>query len=528
MINSSLYGIFLGGLTFSIWGRQLLTRPRIKQGIQIAAIALSVGAPAIVQYAIAVRQDSPVAVGIPEITYLGASLNSLPIPSVYHPLNVVRQFARSWYAGPYDESGIANLGLVTCLLGLLGLFMTIKHRKHMHLAWPVLTGIVLALGLFLKWDGQLLRSPVFQSVDAFVWRAGHTLKPELFASLSPESGFRRGVPLPGFVLAATIPFFESARTMSRYIFVAILGLAALSAYGLHKLPGIGRYLLAVIWLIEVWPNPTASQAMPLIPHPAYAWLARQDLEQGEGIVDIKGRRVMISGETLFATSLHGKPTASGVGSFWPRHTWLLQDYLSTHGLSDPEAAWVFQQYGIHYVFFHRQIGQADEMWELASQNPAFRPIQCFDPPPAPSPWPWPICVAQVIAPTLPINLLRRAGWSGDEEWGVWSEGPNSEAQWIATRLADSTLTVEAFPFCVPDKRQMISISVNGHPLTRNEWDQCDTWRAELFIPRSLTRVGWNTLSFEYGYAASPAQVTRGENPDARLLATGFTKLEVRK
>jgi len=93
---------------------------------------------------------------------------------------------------------------------------------------------------------------------------------------------------------------------------------------------------------------------------------------------------------------------------------------------------------------------------------------------------------------------------------------------------DQRLAIEAFPLCVPGKRQEISIKVNGQLLTTHPWEMCETWQAELVIPGSMVKVGWNDLSFEYGYTASPADITNGENPDPRLLAVGFKKLEVIK
>ena len=529
MINFSLYSIFLGGVIFSIWGRQILILRRIKQALQIAVIALIVGSPSIVLYALGNRQDPLVSFGVSHIIHWGASLNSIPAPFVFHTLDFVRQVAHSIYAGPYDESGVANLGPVTCLLGLLGLVLMLKHRKeHSHLAWLMLAGVVLSLGLFLRWDGQIVKAPIFRSFDVFIWGVGHTLKPALFTSLAPESGFRSGVPLPGFVLTAMVPFWESARVMSRYVFAGAIGMVALAAYGLQRLPKAARYLMAVIWLVEVLPGPTATLPVPMNPHPAYAWLAQQNLSPGEGIVDMEYPTIMIGGETLFSTWYHRKPTASGVGSFWPQGTKPLWEYFAvdSQALSGSESALILQQYDVRYLFLHLKGNREKEMWNRVSQNPAFRPTNCFDPLRGPSPWPYPICVAEVITPSLPINVIRREGWSGEEEWGVWSEESKSKSQWIAMSRKDHRLAIEAFPFCVPGKRQEISIKVNGQLLTTHSWEVCETWQAELVIPQSIVKVGWNDLSFEYGYTASPADITNGENPDPRQLAVGFKKLEV--
>jgi energy-converting hydrogenase Eha subunit A len=52
------------------------------------------------------------------------------------------------------------------------------------------------------------------------------------------------------------------------------------------------------------------------------------------------------------------------------------------------------------------------------------------------------------------------------------------------------------------------------------------WESEILIPAPIIRIGWNEVSFEYAYALSPAEVTRGQNGDRRMLSVGFTRLDV--
>jgi hypothetical protein len=125
-----------------------------------------------------------------------------------------------------------------------------------------------------------------------------------------------------------------------------------------------------------------------------------------------------------------------------------------------------------------------------------------------------------------FNVRLRDGWSGPEAWGVWAEGHESRAEWIATARAASRLVIEAFPECVPGQTQGLSLTVNGAALAEHRWQECESWSGEIEIPRDLVRVGSNELILRYDYAARPAEVTQGANPDSRLLSVGFTKLAV--
>jgi hypothetical protein len=307
----------------------------------------------------------------------------------------------------------------------------------------------------------------------------------------------------------------------------MIGVTILAGLLLERLPKLARITLIVILLIELWPSPTQNLPLPLHPHPAYAWLAEQRLEPGEGIVDLVYPTLQINGHILWATFLHGKPTASGGGSSWPEHTFALWNYFITdsQALGRPEVGIVFRQYKIRYVFLHMG-AKEKQLWSMIQSNSAFRPIQCFDPLPGPTPWPYPICVAEVLDTQGPINLMPQEGWSGTEDWGVWSEGLRSQAGWMSPARQDYRLRIGAFPLCVPDRRQEMVVKVNGQEIARYRWQECELWESEILIPASMVRIGWNEVSFEYAYALSPAEVTRGQNGDRRMLSVGFTRLEV--
>jgi len=137
-------------------------------------------------------------------------------------------------------------------------------------------------------------------------------------------------------------------------------------------------------------------------------------------------------------------------------------------------------------------------------------------------------VAEVQAGEGSIRVMRGEGWSGPEDWGVWAEGRRSTAGWLAPARQDYILRIGAFPLCVPGQRQWIGIRVNGKEIGSYQWRECELWEAEIPIPAPEVRIGWNEISFEYAYAISPAEVTRGQNLDPRILSVGFTRLEVGK
>jgi hypothetical protein len=85
-------------------------------------------------------------------------------------------------------------------------------------------------------------------------------------------------------------------------------------------------------LLERAPWPVQQGVpLPTETHPAFEWLALQTGGPEKAVLDLvpAGDRLTlaISGETLYATDLHNKPTASGVSSMWPESTWFLLYWL---------------------------------------------------------------------------------------------------------------------------------------------------------------------------------------------------------
>ncbi len=531
MIHFTLYSVFIGAAVFALWGFKIFNLKRIKQVIASAVIACLFALPVLGLQLAGRLQDNTLFFGFDHNVYWGASLNSLFLPSVYHPLPFVQKFARSVYHGPYSEVETPNLGLFTFILALIGSIVALKGKgcPEGPISLAIL-GLLLGLGPFLKWDGELLRAPFFRPLNSFIWHIGYILKPRVFRTPWPDGTFEEGFPLVGFVFTALVPFWELGRVSSRYAFVGGLGLVILAGIALKHLPKGVRYLAIILWLIETLPNPTDQVPVPLNPHPAYAWLAEQTLEPGKGIADVAFPTLTLRPENLWATLLHRKPTASGSGSSLPEHFFPLWAHLlqDENALRKPETGILLRQYRVQYLFLHFAYGSEGKMWEMIKANPAFKQIGCFEPPNGPSPWHYKICVAEVKDTEEPVELIKLEGWSEREPWGMWAEGLLSRAQWLALGSETHILKIKAFPFCIPDRKQAITIKLNGQEIFSHKWENCEPWEGEIPLPGFMVKRGWNELLFEYSYAVKPCEITGGRDPDTRALSVGFIKVRVLK
>lgn len=521
----SFYGFFAGLILFVLWGGKLFTIRGVKSGVSIILMALLLSLPTILIFWFSMQEGRVHYYGIEHNLHWGASLNSLFIPSVFHPLLEFRRVALSIYKGPCDEAGIANLGFLTWILTFIGAVRAVKS-KNWGLIFLVLCGLSLSMGLLLKWDDKPLHFSLFNPLITGIWKAGHAIKPKVFLSREPPAGFEGGIPLPGLFLIAFAPFWELARVFSRYAAVGLLGMLALGSMALNRMPKYMRYILVAIWMVESLPVPVNGVPVPYELHPAYEWLAEQALISGEGIVDIAYPTLIMGPEILWGAWLHGKPTASGTGSYWPEYSYWLWAYFLQNNMSNPDVGLVLSQYHVRYLFLHVYGEREKEMWNIISHNPSLRPIRCFEPKENNFPWNYPICVAEVLNLNSPVNIIPEEGWSQREEWGIWANGRLARAMWLALARKDHMLFLEAFPLCLPGENQRMDVKINKHLVAVHEWEDCNLWEGSIRIPASLIEEGFNELVFEFKYALSPNEITGGKNPDLRKLAVGFRKLKV--
>lgn len=527
------YFVFLGGISVAIWilfspaGRPRSWTEKLADLVFTCVVFAVVSAPWLL---LTLRESAiadPAFYAIGEVNFSGASLNSLPIPSLFHP--VLGQLMRTLYAGEPWEQGAANLGLAMVLTAVAGAIIVRKDRSWRPMLLMTSTFLVLALGLTLHWSGQPVQWSVFRPLNEILWRLGHVLKPGFFAGLQPHAEFVNAVPLPGMLLTILVPFLERGRMFARYVLPASLGVYLLAGLVLTRLRWRWlQILLTAVLIIEFLPPPLDNLPYPPATHPAFEWLKQQSLGD-QGILDTYAGNpstlvLSINGETLLATLYHNQPTAGGSAGVVPRHAVFLAGWLASHPHTywQPDFAQIMRSYRIRYVVMQMHGVYEQELWDEAKVSDYVRPVDCFDPPDGSNAWPWPICIVEIPpAPSPDFNVLWGDGWSGMEDWGVWAEGTQSFTQWIATARAPQRLSVAAFPQCLPDRQQRIELEVNGSVVATHQWQDCEPWSASVEIPVELVHVGANDLIVHADYASLPAG-----GGDPRQLSAGFTKLLV--
>jgi hypothetical protein len=536
-IPNSWYFAWIGGALLAAWLAGYLIARRIGlrtafAGIALpAVVALAVNAPWLAWFMRERAAANVLPYDASEVSLWDSSLNALLAPNVFHPW--LRAVARWIYRGPVNEPGLTNLGLAACLLAVLGLWRAWKDRRW----WPVLVcagaGLVLALGLRLHWNGEVVQWAALRPLNTVIWQLGHALKPDVFAPALPPASFATAVPLPGLLLSAVVPVIDRARVFARYALIGSIGVYLLVALGLGQLRrNWVQVLAAAVLVFEVLPPPSQEVPFPPPSHPAFAWLAEQRIAP-DGIIDLGSWQqdllyVTSGGSALWATGLHGKPTVAGTGSNWPAYVTFLSDWLqsSPHAFLNPDFVPLLQSYDLRYLVFHVAGSTARDLLEEAAQNPQLQNMHCFQPSTASGPWPYPICIMEIPLADAAFNVLFREGWSGAEDWGRWVEGTEARSVWVATSREPVELVLNAFPLCVPGRKQSVSVEVNGLELASHEWQDCEAWTGRIGIPASRVYVGWNEIVLRSNYALRPVDVSNGQGRDSRLLSIGITRMEV--
>ena len=528
----SLYFIWINGLLVAGWlfGRRLARDVSWRQsaiafGLS-AGTALLVTSPIIIATWRASQSAGAQFYPLSELSFWSASLNSLPAPTISHPW--LSRVAGAIFQGMPYESGAANFGLAASIAALVGAVVARRHKAW----WPATVvaafGLILALGVVLKWNDTPVRASALAPLNRVLWQAGHTLKPDVFAA-TPAPTFEEAIPLPGFLLTLVVPFFERARVFARYGFVASIGVYLLAALALARArPAALRWLFAAVLVFEALPATLSSLPYPPPAHPAFEWLSQQP-SAGEGVLDLVAAHpytvVPVNrGESVWASLYHRWPTVAGASSVWPAPAAFLHDWLAVrpHGLAERQTVPLLRFYRARYLLLHMTGEWEQQIREEAAQNPELRFTKCFPSgATGASPWPEEICAFEVLPSATPgVNLVLEDGWSKPEAWGVWAEGPESNALWVATERGAQTLTIEVFPNCTPDRMQGLTVVVNGQQVAEHQWSNCDPWAASVPLPETFVQPGRNEVVFRPAYAQAPAG-------DTRALSVGFSKLSIK-
>lgn len=531
MISFSLYSVFLAPIMFFLLERKLLAWKRIGQLVAVGLIALVVGSSAILPYYLATRANPIRPALFEELARWGASLNALFMPSVFHPIPVVKAFSNALIDNRVGEESIFNFGLVTLVIIILGFFFRPQSGRRSfygHLL-VLVVGLLFALGPVLKINNIPLQVDIMAPVNEMLWSLGHRLKPDVFHTPTIEPGIAGAIPLPAYLIVILVPFWEGARVTARFAFVALMGAFGVVASSLDRFPRWLQVGLLLLWFVEILPPPTGANRYDLTElHPAYAWLVEQPLEAGEGIVDVQGGIIMNSAYPLYLSWQTQVPTAASTGSFRPEQNHFLGVEVGQWSDQAPSyLANLLNAYGIRFVVVHQDGELSAEMWaHLVSDEASFSPVGCFEPEPAyRAPWDYPICVASVESHSTLNNLFPISGFAAAEPWGVWVTEPEARFRFVATGVRDQRLTFEAFPVCVDDGLgQSVSLSMHGNELYTHTWSDCEPIQATLVVPARSLAVGWNEVDLFLSRVARPSDF--GDSGDNRTLGIGFSRLTI--
>ncbi len=517
----SVYFFWIGLLLLALlMGRHLKKKFALFVGIGAALIGLPWG---LIFYRTLAGAESPFP--IHHLYIYAASPDLWPLPSVYH--RWWGQWVWAYLRNSGYEGNLAMLGPIPFVLGLLGLVRARKERSPLaKFLWPTTIGLVLSLGIYLKWRTQLVRIPGVESVNALLWKVGHILKPALFPTTDPPADLQSVIPLPGFLWVLLIPFTESSRAMVRYLFLAAPWIFLAAADWLSHISRKGlRLVLGLLWALDFIFIPVHWKSLDTLP-PALEWLSQQPARGAVFSLDRDG--VAWSGKELWASLFHRHPLIHASAYWFPPHIRSICDHLLSGPARFETAIQQLRMLGLEYLFIHRNGALADTFFRQAVQSSRLSLVQCFPPPEQESPWPGEICVFRYNEgeSALP-NVSLVQGWSlPEEDWGIWAMGEEARVGFGAMGDRKVWLELNAFPLCVPQKQQEMEIWVNETFWTRVSFNGCEMLSFRQMLPFQWVRQGYNELMFRFAYAYSPAEIEGASNPDPRRLSVGFTRLQV--
>ncbi len=389
VITFSLYAIWWGSLIIACAGIATFRRPWWWTLALASVIALAVAAPTLAWFIAGSRAMDQIGDRMPALVDWGASLNSLFIPSIIHPVELVRQFSQSLFHGNGNEAGASNWGIILPLCSAAGWVILRRGAPSARLTARILglaalAGAILALGAAVKWQGDPILTDGLRPLNLGLWSIGRVLKPGLFDSVLPPAGLDRMIPLPGYLLLLTAPFWEGARVVTRFMFVGGLGLILLAAVLIQRLPRAAGLALAALLVIEALPARTQDLQAPTRAHAAYEWAAAQDNDGSWNILDISDEPKIVvpivGGGVAYGQALHGIPIASGLSSYLPRSLQQLSLRLADAPgwTRDPGVAKAMTDQRTRFIFVHVLFHWDTRVWDGLRASPLYADRGCFD------------------------------------------------------------------------------------------------------------------------------------------------------
>jgi hypothetical protein len=309
------------------WRAHLADRGLLACGLVAMLTAVILVLPIALPY-LQARADGNLTQVLSEADQWSASITDYFIPNPLHPLwgrYIVR------YLVPTNELWRAFEFTLFWGFGasLLALYGWSRDRRPLTraLGLVLLVAVVLSLGLTFHFHGRPVRLPVSATAAA----AFNDVMTTVTKRLSPlhipydlAAGDAIPIPLPAMFLYLFVPPFGSIRVWSRFGVVAGLMVAALAGLGLaawrreqsataaHRGAMLGSVFFVGLALFEFLTVPFGMVSPG--PRAVDEWLAAQP--ESFAVIQLP-YDVALEGTQLYYSQHHGKPIASGYGSFFP-------------------------------------------------------------------------------------------------------------------------------------------------------------------------------------------------------------------
>ena len=293
----------LGYPLFSGW-KVLLTKSFWAKWLLMGACALPLVAIAIFPYVMLSRQGGLPDRNIGVTEMYSASPTDFILPPTFHFI------WGAWVGSTFNRQmwveGTLYVGLAALALAVVAVIGGRRSRWRALILTTLaamLTATILAMGIDLHWNGEVVRAAVPGFLGGFI------------------KGTAAPIPLPGYFLFKYFPFFAKLRALMRfgvYNLVLISMLAGLgAAWLLQKSPARWRQWvtlgLILFVLIDFLPRPF-PQFTEIAPRPVDAWLAAQP---GKGaLVQMPFTESQDQQQTYY-TFFHGKPFIGGFFNAFP-------------------------------------------------------------------------------------------------------------------------------------------------------------------------------------------------------------------
>jgi len=245
------------------------------------------------------------------------------------------------------------IGLVA---GILALLAWIKRKDSPHqlvikmMVVGTLLAVILAMGIDFHWNAEsvLIRVP-----DFLADRLGRTEVP---------------IPLPGFVLFYTFPFYAKLRALMRFGIFALVFICAMAGLGSDwlvkrlppKLKTTAAVILILMVLFDFYPGPYSEFAQ-VPPRTVDGWLAQQPDEAPLVQMPFK---LAEDQEQTYYTLFHGKPYVGGFFNAFPPHQYR-EVFPILEGFPDETSVALLREFGVKYVLV--QASEYADMEQVQSE-----------------------------------------------------------------------------------------------------------------------------------------------------------------